>query len=118
MSADVARLCIVNARRMLRGELGDVVPCRDGVIGLRLDRLAGATRYLDQALAALRPPAEPPSVMFWLGADTMSCHAIVPSGARTGGRQSLPGVQDVREDPSAPEPPHNALRAVSTGGGR
>jgi hypothetical protein len=107
MSADVARLCIIIARQEL-ARVSANTPS-DEV------RLFTATRYLHQALAALHPPAEPPSAMFWLGADAMCGQASVAQERRSTGRQSLPGTPDVGEDPPAPEPPPNAPRAVPGG---
>ena len=56
--ADVARLCIVNARQELIGLLisADQEP-----------RMRRFERWLQQALDVLRPPAAPVSVAFWLG---------------------------------------------------
>ena len=61
--ADVARLCIVNARRLMEGAWYSAD--RDGLSAHR--HLESADRYLRQALDALRPPAALGSVAFWLG---------------------------------------------------
>lgn len=59
-ATDDARLYIVEAQRLM---------IREKLLEWESSKLGCAVGYLSQALDALRPPAEPPSATFWLGAD-------------------------------------------------